>query len=159
MRFHHQLRYDAPPAAVRAMLADPDFREKVCQAQDAAVTEVRVEPDGESMHVVVDQSRPSDDIPGFARKLVGDEIRIVQDERWSDATSADLHVTIPGKPGELRGSVTLAPDGSGTVETIQGELKVDVPLIGAKLESLIAELLTVACDAEHEVGRTWLGEG
>ena len=32
MKFSHQMTYDAPPADVAAMLADPAFREKVCVA-------------------------------------------------------------------------------------------------------------------------------
>ncbi|HJR37221.1 MAG TPA: DUF2505 domain-containing protein, partial [Nocardioidaceae bacterium] len=65
-------------------------------------------------------------------------------------------VTIPGKPGELNGTVTVVGDGNRTVETIDGDLRVNIPVLGAKLEQLIAELLGEALDVEQEIGRSWL---
>jgi hypothetical protein len=156
VRFRHRQKYDASPAEVLAMLGDPAFREQVCRAQHAHKSEVTIKPDGAGMSVVVDQTRPSDGIPGFARKIVGDEIRIVQREEWADASRARLDVTIPGKPGELKGHIKLAGHGAGSVETIDGELGVSIPLLGAKLEGLISGMLTEALEAEHRVGVAWL---
>lgn len=156
MRFRHEQRYDAPPAEVHAMLADPVFREKVCQAQHATTVAVSIQAEGTTMVVLVDQTRPSDGIPAFAKKIVGEEIRIVQSEDWSDASHAALTVTIPGKPGELRGTVAIAGDGLGTVHRIDGDLKVAVPLLGGRLEALVAELLSDALVAERRVGSAWL---
>jgi uncharacterized protein YndB with AHSA1/START domain len=34
MKFRHDLTYDAPPADVFAMLADPELRPAACAAQD-----------------------------------------------------------------------------------------------------------------------------
>ncbi|HET9860632.1 MAG TPA: DUF2505 domain-containing protein [Nocardioidaceae bacterium] len=156
MQFRHEQSYDAPADRVHEMLADPDFRKRVCAAQKATACTVSIEPDGAGMSVTVDQKRPSDGIPGFARKIVGDEIRIVQREDWSDQNKAVLTVTIPGKPGELNGTITVVGDGNRTVETIDGDLRVSIPVLGAKLEQLIAELLGEALDVEQEIGRSWL---
>ena len=43
MKYSHQMTYDAPPAEVRAMLADPAFREKVCAAMHATRHDVTVD--------------------------------------------------------------------------------------------------------------------
>lgn len=159
MRFEHTLRYDAPPAAVFAMLGEAVFREQVCEAQHT--TEATAEVDGmdDTMTVTVDQRRPAHGIPSFARKFVGDTIHIRQHEEWHSATDATLDVSVPGKPGHLKGSITLRPDGDGTVETVSGEIKVHVPLVGGKLEGLIAELFDHALRTEQRVGRIWLAEG
>lgn len=156
MRYEHVLRYDAPPADVHAMLADPAFREAVCAAQQVNSSTVSVEGTGDAMTVVVEQRRPSEGIPSFAKKIVGDEIHVVQRETWTDSSGGEFEVTIPGKPGQLAGRVTLAPDGAGTVETVAGDLTVKIPLVGGKLESLIAEMLDVALQTEQRVGRDWL---
>ncbi|MGH3587284.1 MAG: DUF2505 domain-containing protein [Pseudonocardia sp.] len=156
MLIRHELKYDASPDEVFAMLADPAFREKVCRAQDVTSVKATVEPDGEGMVVRVDQTQPAQGIPGFAKKIVGDEIRIVQVENWSGSTHAALDVEIPGKPGHMKGTVTLSGDGSGTVETVDGEVKVNIPLIAGKLEGLIVELFTAAMKTEQNVGRAWL---
>ena len=158
MRFEHPLRYDAAPEEVFAMLGEAVFRERVCEAQH--VTECTATVDGvdDTMSVMVDQKRPSEGIPSFAKKFVGDTIHIQQREEWSSATDAKLDVSIPGKPGHLKGTITLRADGDGTVETVSGDLKVSIPLLGGKIEVLIAELLEHALLAEHRVGTAWLAE-
>lgn len=159
MRFEHTLRYDASPDEVFAMLGEAVFRERVCEAQH--VTECTTTVDGVdgTMSVMVDQKRPSEGIPSFAKKFVGDTIHIKQREEWSTPTDAALDVTIPGKPAHMKGTITLRPDGDGTVETVSGDLKVGLPLVGGKIEVLVAELFEHALQAEHRVGTAWLASG
>jgi hypothetical protein len=156
MKFSHQMTYDAAPADVLAMLADPAFREKVCQAMHAVRRDVSIDGSPESMKVVVDQTQPANGIPAFAKKFVGDEIQIVQREQWKGGSGATLKVEIPGKPGALDGSIGLAEQGDGTLETVEGDIKVKIPMIGGKLEGLIGDLLASALRAEQRVGRAWL---
>lgn len=156
MHFHQELEYDASPAEVYAMLSDPAFREAVCEAGDSVRHEVTITPDGDGMSVSVDQVQPAAGIPSFAKKIVGDEIEILQREEWSSPTDATLEVSIPHKPGHLKGTVTLRENGTGTVETVDAEIKVHIPMLGGKLEKLIADLLGSALRSEHRVGKGWL---
>ena len=155
-RFRHELRYDADPDAVFGMLTDPAFRERVCRSQQARECRVEVTPLGQGATVVVDQVRPVDGVPGFARRFVGDRIQVVQREQWSGSSSADLDVTIPDRPGRLLGTVTLAADGAGTVETVDGDLEVRIPVVGGRLEELVAALLGEALRVEQQTGSAWL---
>ena len=152
----HHLEYDAPLADVAAMLADPAFREEVSAFQKVIRAHVEIDVDGDTKTVVVDQVQPAKGIPGFARKFVGDEINIVQREDWSSADAADLHVTIPGKPGEMDGTITLVESGGTTTETVDVRIKVNIPLVGGKIEDLIAGLMRKALVAENTVGRDYL---
>jgi hypothetical protein len=156
MKFSHQMTYDAPPADVQAMLADPAFREKVCAAMNAVRHDVDISGSGAGMKVVVDQTQPADGIPSFAKKIVGEQIQIVQRETWKDASNAELVVEIPGKPGDFQGGIDLAGDDDGTVETVAGDIKVKIPMLGGKLEGLIGDLLKSALKSEQRVGRAWL---
>jgi hypothetical protein len=156
MKFSHQLTYDASPDAVHAMLADRLFREKVCEAMRAVRHEVRIAAEAPGLEVVVDQTQPADGIPPFAQKFVGHEIRIVQRESWSGPAAATLNVEIPGKPGHLTGGIALSGDDARTTESVTGDLKVSIPLVGGRLESLIADLLKAALRTEEKVGRRWL---
>jgi hypothetical protein len=156
MRFSHALSYDAAHDAVAGMLADPAFREKVCVAMHATRWDVTVDGSGPGMTVVIDQTQPARSIPSFARKVVGDEIRIVQTETWTGPSTASLELAIPGKPGGFEGQVVLEQVGAGTRETVTGEVRVRIPLVGGKLESLVEELLRVALRTEERVGREWL---
>jgi uncharacterized protein YndB with AHSA1/START domain len=158
MKFEHEITYDAAPDKVHGMLADPAFRQRVCEALRAFRHDVTIEPDGAEMSVVVDQTQPAQGIPSFAKKVVGEDIRIVQREEWDDDQHASLTLEIPGKPGRFDGRIALvaAPGGDGTVETVAGDVKVKLPMIGGRLEGLIGDLLHKALESEQRVGRAWL---
>jgi hypothetical protein len=155
-RFSHDLTYDAPPADVDAMLMDPEFRERACEAQGAIRQTVTITEDSGGVTVVIDQVQTAEGIPGFARKFVGDEINLVQTESWIDAENARVEVVIPGKPGEMTGTINLSESGGVTTERVKMEIKVNIPLVGGKLESLIADLLRKALKSENVVGRDYL---
>jgi hypothetical protein len=155
-RLTHDLTYDAPLADVGEMLMEAAFREQVCDAQGAIRRTVTVGPDGGGMKVVIDSVQLAQGIPGFARKFVGDEIQLVQTERWTDIENGRVEVVIPGKPGQMAGTVTLRKSGGTTTETVDMEIRVNIPLVGGKIESLIADLLRKALKAENSVGRRYL---
>ncbi|UYM03425.1 DUF2505 domain-containing protein [Solicola gregarius] len=158
MKVNHELRYDAKPAAVYTMLTDPSFRERVCDRSRAIDWNVDVVETSGGTQVTVERSHAAPNLPGFARKFVGDSIRIAQVETWSNETTATLQLTIPGKPGRLVGTSELTTDGDGTLQTISGTLKVGVPLIGGKLEELVDGFLRKALRAEQRVGADWLAD-
>ena len=110
---------------VRAMLADPEFRQAVCtfqQVEDSAVT-IEEFDDG-SMTVDLDRTYGTALVPSFARTFVGATIHLVQREEWSSPTDATFEVSIP--------------------------------LVGGKLEDLVAGLMRDAFHAENKVGLKWL---
>ena len=110
-RFSHDLTYDAPMAEVDAMLMDGVFRERVCDAQGAISKAVTITEDDSGVIVHIDQVQLAEGIPGFARKFVGDEINLVQTESWFDGENARVEVLIPGKPGEMTGTINLSESG------------------------------------------------
>jgi hypothetical protein len=163
-RLVQELTYDAPVDEVAAMLADPAFREAVCVAQRATKQSVSirgtqpVDGAGDPMKVTIDMWQPTSGIPGFAKKLVGNETNIVQTESWSSATHGDITVTIPGKPGEMVGTAVLVEEDGRTVETVTLDIHVRIPLVAGKIEDLIKKLLSSALRAENRTGVTWLAE-
>lgn len=156
MRFRYELHYDAPPAAVFEMLADPAFREAACAAQAVISAEVSLEREGNGFTLSVDQEQRTDDLPSFARTFAGASTRAIQRETWTDTTGGTLQIDTPGKPSTLKGTITLRPEGPGTVEIVELEIKVRVPIIGGKLEKLLAGKVTAGMDAEHGVGIDYL---
>ncbi|MCW2738903.1 DUF2505 domain-containing protein [Nocardioides sp.] len=150
-----QLTYDAPAEAVTAMLDDPAFREAVLARQK--VLRGTVDIDGDV--ATIEQVRSGADIPSAARKFVGDEIVIVQTETWTSPTSAKIELAIPGKPGEAVGTLQLTEAGGTTTETVDLAVSVRIPLVGGKIEAMIADMVEHALDKEHEVGVEWLARG
>jgi hypothetical protein len=162
MRFRHEMRYDAPADRVYAMVTDEEFRERVCVAVRSVRHSVGVAHNGSDASVgatvTVRQAHRVVNAPGFARRLVGDTLEIVQVETWADAGGGRLEVTTPGRPGHLRGTVTLSAVGAQTLQTVAGDLHVPVPLVGTRLEEIVAGLLGKAMDVEQRVGREWLAD-
>ena len=157
MRIRHQLKYDASPEDVYAMLSDPAFRQRVCAAMDTVSHDVAIDETDAGMSVRIDMVQHTHGVPGFAKKIVGDQTRIIQSEQWADTRAADLQVEIPGKPGHIRGRITLTGDASGTVEAFEGAATVSIPLVGGKLEGVIEKLFLKGMDTEQGVGAAWLG--
>jgi hypothetical protein len=155
-RLTYDLTYDAPLTDVGEMLMEVAFREQVCDAQGAIRRTVTIGPDGGGMKVVVDAVQLAQGIPGFAKKFVGDEIQLVQTEHWTDIENGRVEVVIPGKPGQMTGTMTLRESGGTTTETVDMEIRVNIPLVGGKIESLISDLLRKALKAENSVGRRYL---
>ncbi len=158
MDLSHTHRYAASPAEVQRMLTDRAFREKVCQAQRALSCDVSVTGDGPGAEVVVRQTQAMAGAPAVATKLTGDTVSLEQREVWRTPTVADLSISLPGKPVELRnGRMTLTerPDG-GCDQVVSGDLRVRVPLVGGKLESLLSDVLRAGMRRQAEVGDAWL---
>jgi hypothetical protein len=141
---------------VYAMLADPAYRKAVGDYQRVIDFSCDVTPAGDGMRVRLEVAHATDRIPSFAQRLVGQEIRFVQEETWTSHTGADVHVTIPGKPGDMTGSTSLTQSGADVVQQIDLDVKVSIPLVGGKVEDLIAGFIGKAFDAEGKVGVKWL---
>ncbi|HEX5560609.1 MAG TPA: DUF2505 domain-containing protein [Nocardioidaceae bacterium] len=156
MKFSHDLTYDAAPEVVLQMLADPAFRERVCQAMHTVRHDVTVDGSGAGMTVVVDQSQPTRGAPAFVERFIGDAVRIVRRESWQDVTHATLAVEVPGKPARIDGGIRLVGRDGSTVQTVSGNVEVRIPLVGGRVEDLVADTFRSALHAEERVGRSWL---
>lgn len=156
-KIRHELSYPgATLDDVVAMISDPAFREKVADYQGVVRREVSVVGEVPAKTITVELVHGTDRVPSFARKFVGDEISIVQVEKWSTDTAAAVEVTIPGKPGDMVGGARIEQRGDAVVETYDLAVQVKIPLVGGKIEDLIAGLLVKAFKAENKVGIRWL---
>ncbi len=154
MKVTHSVRYDASVEEVWAMLSDPAFREHATLARGASRAKATV--DGGS--ILIDFTRPNEDIPPFARKLIGGEqLHATQAEEWADDDySATMSIHTDGIPAGIKGTRTLSADGDGTLDEFVGEAHAKIPLLGGKIEKLLAEKLILGWNAEHAAGVSWL---
>ncbi len=156
MRLRHEISYDAPLGEVFAMLSDPGFRQASAEAMGVISADVTITPNGQGISVRIDQVQPTEGVPGFARKFAGETTRAVQTEEWDAPAGGTISIETPGKPTSIRGTLALSESGGVTTETLDVEVKVKVPLIGGKLESLMADLVTSGMDKEQAAGVAWL---
>ena len=158
MELSHTHRYASSAAEVQRMLTDPAFRERVCERLEALTHDVTVTGVGTAAEVHVRQTQAMTGAPAVAVKLTGDTVTLEQREVWRSATTADLGISLPGKPVEFRAGrlqLTDTPDG-GCEQVTSGDLRVRVPLVGGKLESLLSDVLRGAMRRQAEVGDAWL---
>ncbi|MBM7812536.1 DUF2505 domain-containing protein [Saccharothrix algeriensis] len=104
------------------------------------------------------QGVAADRLPPVARGVLGGDLVIDRAESWTEAGHAGtVEVTLNGVPGRLDGTITLADAaGGGSELTLVGQVKVGVPLLGGKLEGLIAEQVALLLDKEAEFTDAWL---
>jgi len=152
MNLTRELSYDASVDDVRAMLCDPAYWDKVAAATGARSSTTSVEGDT----VTTDELQEVAGVPSFAKKFVGDSTRAIKTIAWS-GDRAVFTVDTPGKPTSMKGSLALASAGSATTVTYDLDIKASVPLVGGKLEKLVAELTDAGFDKEYAVGQAWLG--
>ncbi len=156
MRFQHTSTYDAPAADVYAMLTDPEWRKKVGEAQGVVSSDVTVTPQGEGCRIVVDQVQNTAGLPAIAKKIAGETTRAVVTEVWTSPTSGTLEILAPGKPTKAVGTVSLETDGATTQHVTDLEVTVKVPLVGGRLEQLMADTIGKGMEIERAVGVAWL---
>lgn len=156
MKIRHQLTYAASPVEVYEMRADPAFRARVCEAMDTLSHDVTVDESDGELRVAIDMVQHTAGVPGFAKKVIGDETRVIQTERWAELHSGHIEVEIPGKPGHIRGTLSLAEAGEGSVYVFDGEARIGIPLIGGKIEGFVEKLFIAGMDTEQRVAAAWL---
>ena len=156
MKFRYEYTYAVPPDEVFAMLSDPAFREKVSAAQDVVSSDITLTPDGDGFDLVNHQVQNTAGLPAIAKKIVGETTRVVLTERWPDARGGSLEIDAPGTPTSAKGTIVLLEAASGTSEVVELDVKVKVPLIGGKLEGVMADQIRSGMEIEQTVGAAWL---
>jgi hypothetical protein len=162
VRLKAELRYDTGPVEVFAMLTEPAFQARKLAATGALEHDVSVEAGDDGAVVTTRRTMPTDQVPDLVRNLVGPTLTIVQVERWGPAVpdggrTGTVAVEVDGAPVRLTGTLRLAPAGAGTLETVEGDLKARVPLIGGRIERAAEPAIMAAIQVEEREGRAWLG--
>lgn len=151
MKFQHELTFAASLESVRAMLLDPAFWDSVAQATGALSSSTTVN----GTETVTEEDQKVVGVPSFAKKFVGESTRAIKTLNWN-GDKATFKVETPGKPTSLSGTATLKSAGATTTLRYDLDVKATVPLIGGKLEKLVAELTVDGFKKEEAAGVAWL---
>ena len=161
MKISSTVEYAATPDAVFAMLVNEDFQARKCAATGAKSHSVSISAHGDRTIIVSSRDMPTDDFPDFVKNMVGATLDVTETQDWGPAGNdgarqGELTVDIAGAPISLAGTLSLAPGGQGTVETVEGDLKAGIPLVGGKIENAAAPAIRSAIRIESETGQAWL---
>jgi hypothetical protein len=111
-------------------------------------------PDG-GVLLVVSRELP-EGVPSFLEKFLPRDGRADQTDDWGPAAadgarSGRWSAEIPGAPAQVGGTMRLEPSGAGCTYTINGEVKVRVPLVGGKAEKFLAGMVGRLTEKEADV--------
>ncbi|MEI2642316.1 MAG: DUF2505 domain-containing protein [Candidatus Nanopelagicales bacterium] len=152
--------YDASADAIWEMLSSREYVDGKYQALGDISTEVKTfEATGDSITLQVNRIVPAD-LPDFAKKVLGDTNRIVQNEKWTpsgDGYVCDLKIEFPGKPMHITGRLEVKPAGEANAGWhVDMDVKASVPLVGGKLESVVVKETLASLDKEYAFNQEWL---
>lgn len=142
MKFQQSLQYNKSSDAVIKMFGDPAYFERKFQKLNALAFEmISQSTQGDQFSIKMKLTFPlSVPVPGFAKKVVGDTTTLIEDDTWDlGAKTGTLLVDIQGAPVKAVGQMKLVDQGSGCSNEISWDISCSVPLIGKKIEKLIAE--------------------
>ncbi|WP_158886575.1 DUF2505 domain-containing protein [Amycolatopsis anabasis] len=114
---------------------------------------------GDGVRFKLTQGIGADRLPSAVRALHKGDLIVHREQTWTRAGegwtgAAKAHVD--GVPGEVTARTELTASPNGAVLRTSGEAKVRIPLIGGKLESVIAEQVTKLLEREAEFTAKWL---
>jgi hypothetical protein len=160
MKLREAIAYPAGIDAVFSMLCDPVFRHRVCEATYAIDHSVSVRSEGDLVVITIVRVMPAD-VPPFVRRVVGDHIEIKQVEGWAvpeqvGQRTANLSLEIVGHPATMSGRIALAAVDDATRGTIEGDLRVSIPIFGGRLAEEMAKGFRFALAAEAAVAKDYL---
>jgi hypothetical protein len=163
MKISAIIDYAANPDEVIAMLADEEFQDHKCKATGALRHTVSIDVQGDRTIIASIRDLPSHHFPHFVRSMVGETLKVTETQDWgpSDADGVrhgTLTVEIHGAPVHLHGTLSLAPGGPGSVETIESDLKARIPFLGGRVEQAAAPAIQSAFRIEGETGAVWLAK-
>lgn len=159
-RFSRVVESDADVETVFGVLAGREWAAQRAEHlhDDSRLLSYDERPDG-GVTLVISRALPSG-IPGFLQKFLPADPRATTTDVWGPSVDGVRRATwtaeITGAPATLRGTMTIEPTATGNRHTIEGEVKVPVPLVGGKAEAYIAEKVGQLADLEAGVVRAVL---
>jgi hypothetical protein len=153
VRFHAEHRLDGSVRSVTNILSDPDFYVNL-DLPDLSRPEVLEQREDADQSILRLRYEFVGSLDPIAQRLLGSgRLAWIQEVRVdrSSGTGA-LRFEAEKNPRQLHGAAdfVLAPDGAGTVRTIDGELVVAVPGIGRLAERRIVPGLVRRLDIEAQ---------
>ncbi|WP_020668621.1 DUF2505 domain-containing protein [Amycolatopsis nigrescens] len=113
-------------------------------------------------HYKLVQGIGAEQLPQAVRTLHKGDLIVHREQTWTASGggyTGTAKATVAGVPGEINARTELTERDGQTVLRTSGEVKVRIPLVGGKLESVIAEQVTKLLEHEAEFTAKWLADG
>lgn len=151
-----------PAEKVFATMTDEDYlRARLRELGGPGSDLIEYEASPESARYRLRQGLSERDLPPIVGKVVGGDLHIERTEtlrRGGEGNyDGDVDVRIGGVPASAGGTMRLTDDGAGSLFEVHADVSVNVPLIGGKIEEIVAEQVRRLLEAETAFTVRWLG--
>lgn len=114
---------------------------------------------GDTITVAITQHIPDEDIPDLARKVLPGSLTIVRTSTYTGFDgrrfTGSAHAEAVGGLGVITGGAEAVDEDGVAQESVSGQVKVSVPLLGGKLEKMVIAHLDHLFVAEYKHLNRW----
>lgn len=159
-RIEHRAEFAQSLPEVFRALSDQDALQARLDAiggRDARISTYVHE--GDQWRFLLQQGVGADKLPSFVRTLHGGDIVVAREQTWTreaDNYTGTVKATVSGMPGEIRARTELFRESGKTMLHTDGEVTVNIPLLGGRIEGFVAEEITKLLQSEAEFTARWL---
>ena len=150
-----------PAEKVFATMTDEEYlraRLRELGGPGSALLEHEAGPDG--ARYKLKQGLSEKDLPPIVGKVMQGDLAIQRTESLRatgpGSYGGDVDVAISGVPASASGTMRLADDGAGSEFEVHADVEVKVPLIGGKIEEIVAGQVRRLLEAETAFTVRWL---
>ena len=161
MKFDDKHAFDKSAATVLKMFSDRAYFER--KYKDLGGWDIEVlecEKTATKFRIKCRYSMKSNvPLPEFAKKFVPDTASITQVDAWDLKTmTGRLEAEIKGAPVKVAADMTLKADGKGSANHLKWNISCGIPLIGGKIEKIVADDIQAKAAADISVSRKILAD-
>jgi hypothetical protein len=160
---HYQSQYDSTAQRLYATVVDREYLQARLDSiggSNAALLEHSSDENGAKY--TLRQGVSKSYLPEIVQKVLNGDLIIERTETWHKADDGryegNVTARVKGAPGTIGGALAISGDGESSELDIDGEAKVDVPIVGGKVESVVAEQVVKLMKREAEFTKEWLAE-
>ncbi|MDE0854318.1 MAG: DUF2505 domain-containing protein [Nevskia sp.] len=160
-QYEERQSFDQPIEKVLRMFSDRAYFERKYAASGGWDIQVlEHELSGRRFRIKCGYSRkPDADVPGFARKFIGDSVHLTQEDVWDlDSASGRLSIEIRNAPIRMSAQMRVVQQPGGCANVLLWTLTCPVPLVGSKLEQMLATEMRNKAAADLEISRKLLAD-
>ncbi|UVS82332.1 MULTISPECIES: DUF2505 domain-containing protein [Actinokineospora] len=155
-RIEHRADLAAPASRVRAALVSTEYlRDRLAEIGGPGAELVDHGVRGGTVTYRLRQTVPADRLPSFTKSVFRGDLVVERTETWDDAAGTTT-ARVTGVPGEITAAYTLTDTASGCTWRTDGRVQVKIPLVGGKIEKVIAEQVGRLLAAETAFTADWL---
>ena len=160
MEFQERYVYPAPIEKVWEMFANPAYSELRAKKLMMTDPQVRSTATDSEIEVTTTGGVPQGMLPAAAKRFISPSTQVVLAEEWrrvgAGRISGSLSVSAQGVPAGLTSTVVLEADGNQTNAVMKGDVKVQIPLLGRRLEAEAVKFAPELVKGERQTAEEFL---